>query len=439
MLLYAYARGQRSSRAIERGCVEDVAYRVIAANEVPDHTTIARFRQRHESALAGLFGEVLGLCAEAGLAKVGVIAIDGTKVYANASRDATRDYEQIAKEILEQADRVDREEDEQFDEARGDELPPELQTEQGRRGWLREAKRRLDAKRAAEARPIPKSRPARLVESRRRPEEELAVERAANRDYEAYRARGVDKAGRGLGMPPRAFEPPITPAGKVNVTDPDSQLVHAMRGWIQGYNAQAAVNEAQIVLAAEVTTTSPDFGQLEPMLTAAESELQSASVMDTPTVVVADRLLAPGADGADRQPRHPGPDPTRLKQTQRHPPRLGRRPLRVHATRPRRRHRQSALPQTPRHDRARVRAHQIQPAHGLLPTAREIGGTLGMGPNHRHPQPPEALHPPTSARNRLSGPRGPRRRHRRPPTIAAHPAEPRPGHALRNSLTRERH
>src|SRR5919202_4491200 len=93
LLLYAYCQGRRSSRGIERGCVEDVAYRVIAANEAPDHTTIARFRQRHEAAIAGLFGEVLALCAEAGLVTVGVIAIDGTKVHANASERATRDYE----------------------------------------------------------------------------------------------------------------------------------------------------------------------------------------------------------------------------------------------------------------------------------------------------------------------------------------------------------
>lgn len=133
LLLYGYARGQRSSRVIERACVEDIAYRVIAANEVPDHTTVARFRQRHEAALAGLFGDVLGLCAEAGLVNVGVVAIDGTKVAANASRHASRDYEQIASEILAEADAVDREEDERYGDARGDELPPHLSTEQGRR------------------------------------------------------------------------------------------------------------------------------------------------------------------------------------------------------------------------------------------------------------------------------------------------------------------
>jgi transposase len=104
LLLYSYAVGERSSRRIERRCVEDVATRVICANRVPDHTTIARFRQRHEAALAELFGEVLWLCGEAGLVRVGVIAVDGTQVQANASQHATRGYEQIAREILEHAD-----------------------------------------------------------------------------------------------------------------------------------------------------------------------------------------------------------------------------------------------------------------------------------------------------------------------------------------------
>ena len=108
LLVYAYAIGERSSRRIERRCHDDVAVRVITANQAPDHTTIARFRQRHEAGLAGLFGEVLALCAEAGLVRVGVIAIDGTKVHANASQHANRGYEQLAREILEQAAETDR-------------------------------------------------------------------------------------------------------------------------------------------------------------------------------------------------------------------------------------------------------------------------------------------------------------------------------------------
>src|SRR5215217_3646132 len=96
LLLYGYAIGERSSRRLERRCVEDVATRVICANQAPDHTTIARFRQRHEAALAELFGDVLELCAEAGLLRVGVIAVDGTKLAASAAPQATRDYAQIA-------------------------------------------------------------------------------------------------------------------------------------------------------------------------------------------------------------------------------------------------------------------------------------------------------------------------------------------------------
>src|ERR687898_1556004 len=114
LIVYAYAVGERSSRRIERRCGEDVAFRVISANQVPDHATIARFRVRHERALADLFADVLGLCAQAGLVRVELIAVDATKVAANASQHATRDYEQIAREILEEAADVDAREDERF-------------------------------------------------------------------------------------------------------------------------------------------------------------------------------------------------------------------------------------------------------------------------------------------------------------------------------------
>ena len=288
LLLYGYAIGERSSRRLERRCVEDVATRVICANQAPDHTTIARFRQRHERALAGLFGEVLALCAEAGLVRVGVIAVDGTKVAANAAPQATRDYEQIAREILAEADAVDAEEDERFGDARGDELPLELATAQGRRGWLREAKRRLDEQRAEEARPVPRDRPERLREAKRRLEEEHQNECRANAAYEAYRARGVDKNGKKFGRPPKPFEPPSSPAGKINLSDLDSRNVKTSRGWVQGYNAQAVATEDQIVIAAEVTVASPDFGHLEPMLTAARDELRQAGIEQPPDVVLAD-------------------------------------------------------------------------------------------------------------------------------------------------------
>jgi transposase len=123
LLLYAYSRGIRSSRVIERACEEDVAFRVLAAQQRPDHATIARFIERHQDAIAGLFGEVLSLCAKQGLVTVGVIAVDGTKLPGNASRNANVDYAQLAREILEEAQAVDAAEDELYGDARGDELP----------------------------------------------------------------------------------------------------------------------------------------------------------------------------------------------------------------------------------------------------------------------------------------------------------------------------
>jgi hypothetical protein len=288
VLVYAYARGIRSSRRIERACEEDVAFRVLAGQQRPDHATIARFIERHEAAIAGLFGEVLTLCARSGLVGVGVIAIDGTKLQANASRNENLDYEQLAREILEEAKATDAAEDELYGQARGDELPEEFATAQGRRGWLREAKQRLEAERAANPQPVARSRPKRVKEAKRRLEEELWTETRANRAYEAYRARGRMKDGRRFGRPPDPYQPPDTPAGRINVTDPDSRVVKGLRGFIQGYNAQAVTNEHQIVIAAEVMTAAPDFGHLEPMFDAAQHELRAAGITDTPGVLLAD-------------------------------------------------------------------------------------------------------------------------------------------------------
>jgi len=291
LLLYAYARGVPSSRAIERACVEDVAFRVIAAQQRPDHATIARFVANHQDAIAGLFSEVLTLCARRGLAKVGVIAIDGTKVAANASRNENLDYQQIARELIEQAIATDAAEDELYGEARGDELPREFETSAGRRGWLREAKKRLEAERSADPQPVPRDRPKRLKQAKRRLDEELWTEVRANDAYERYRARGVMRNGRRIGKGhsvPNPYTPPETPEGRINLTDPDSKIVKGLRGWMQGYNAQAVTNEQHIILAAEIDNVGADFGDLEPMLDAAQHELDAAGVHDTPDVLLAD-------------------------------------------------------------------------------------------------------------------------------------------------------
>ena len=385
---------------------------MIAANCTPDHATIARFIVRHEAALAGLFGEVLSLCADAGMVKVGVIAIDGTKVHANASQHSNRDYEQIAREILAEAAETDRLEDELYGDKRGDELPPQLASAAGRRAWLRDARRRLDEKRAAEPKPVPRSRPKRLKESKRRLEEELWVECEANAAYDAYRARGVMKDGRRFGRGPDPYQPPETPTGKVNITDPDSKNVKTPRGYMQGYNAQAVANEQQIEIAAEVNADSSDFGHLEEMVTTAQTELERAGVSDTVEVVVADAGYwhQKQMEGVDQQ-GDPGSDPARRWQTPRHKARVGQWRLRAHASSTRGRARRRALPKTQGDDRARVRQHEVQPPDRPLSTARTIRCARRVAIDHRHPQPPEAPQAPSSPRGSLRG--LPDRRHPR--------------------------
>ena len=336
LLLYSYSVGLRSSRQIERACGGDVAFKVITAMQIPDHSTVAEFRRRHEAAIGELFSEVLALCGEAGLVRVGEIAVDGTRMRANASRDRNRGYESIVAEILQEAERVDREEDERYGDARGDELPEQLRTREGRRAalkaareklereraaaveageevitkvdlvldrdqfegrpegrraWLVEARRRVEARRAQEPWLVPRSRQERLLEAKRRMDEELAVEHAANEQYEHYRATARDRLGRKLANynRPNPYSPPLVPEGKVNVTDPDSREMRTQgQPNIQGYNAQAVVTEQQIIIAAEISTRSPDFGHLEPMVTTALGELNRAGVTERPRTVLAD-------------------------------------------------------------------------------------------------------------------------------------------------------
>src|SRR5215204_3937414 len=259
LLVYAYAVGERSARGVERRCREDVAFRVITANQVPDHATIARFRVRHQDALAGLFGEVLRLCAKAGAVSVGVIAVDGTRVKANAADRANFTYEQLAREILAEADAIDAAEDEQFGERRGDELPPELADPNTRRRRLREAKRRLDADWEAK-------------------QQEMEDWKVAKAEYTARTGR--TKIG------PRPIPP--APEGRINITDPDSRPVKTARGFVQGYTAQAVATAEQIVIAADVITGGNERHRLQPMVTAAREELHRAGVTDTPEVALAD-------------------------------------------------------------------------------------------------------------------------------------------------------
>ena len=346
VILFAFATGVRSSRAIERHCREHVAFRVITGNLVPDHVTVARFICRHGQALSELFTDVLKLCHQAGLVKPGVVSIDGTRIAGSANPDVNLEFEQIAKEIVAQTKATDEAEDAQFGEARGDELPEELRTPEGRREffrqarrslrrdekgerrerieapdaeveteepeveaeteepeptltpefefdadritdagggrrrWLSEAKRQLEQHRWENPDPIVRSRVERLLLALRRLEADLSAERAGNEAYEAYRKQGRMRDGRRFGRPADPHQPPEVPEGKVNVTDPDSRPIPVGFGFVQGYNGQTAVNENQIVLAAEITNLSTDFSQLSPMVNATLEELGRAGITD---------------------------------------------------------------------------------------------------------------------------------------------------------------
>jgi transposase len=263
LLLYAYAVGERSSRGIERRCQEDVAFRVIAANQAPDHATVARFRVRHEDALAGLFGQVLALCARAGAIQVGVIAVDGTRMKADAADRANFSYEQLAREILAEADAVDAAEDAQFGEARGDELPPELADRTTRKARLKEAKARLEAEHAAKAQEL--------------------------REWEAAKAQHIARTGdRRGGWPTKPRPIPEQPEGRINITDPDSRSVKTPTGFQQGYTAQAVATEGQIVIAADVICGGNERHRLAPMIIQATDELTRAGITDQPEIALAD-------------------------------------------------------------------------------------------------------------------------------------------------------
>ena len=290
LFIYAYSTGVRSARQIERHCLEDVAFRVICAGQTPDHATIGRFKQRHERPIAELFGGVLELCAESGLVKVGVVAVDGTKIAASATHHQNRSYQQIAEEILEEAAELDAQEDELYGEARGDELPEGFRTQTERRARFREAQRALEEKRKANPKPVPRDRQKRLSECKNRLEEELELERRTATEHEQWRERGIAKDGSrrmtGHNMKPKPL--PTEPAGKINVTDPDSRNLKTSKGWVQGYNAQAVVTEDQIVIAADISTESLDTANLEPMVADACAALEAAGVKNKPGVVLAD-------------------------------------------------------------------------------------------------------------------------------------------------------
>ena len=239
LLLYAYAVGIYSSRRIAKACIERVDFMAIVALDAPDFRTISEFRRRHLAALSALFVQVLKLCERAGLVKLGHVALDGTKIKANASKHKAMSYERMSKreaelqaEVdgwLKAAEAADAAEDKAFGtDKRGDEMPGWVADKQARLAKIREAKAALEAEAKAKA----------------------AAEQAA-------RENKHDK-------PPRKPPPSAAPEPKAqrNFTDPESRILKTKDGYIQGYNAQAAVDaQAQIIVAHTLSNNGSDQAQ----------------------------------------------------------------------------------------------------------------------------------------------------------------------------------
>ncbi|MDR4509207.1 MAG: transposase [Candidatus Brocadiaceae bacterium] len=260
LLLYAYCVGERSSRKIEYYCQRDVGFRIITANQKPDHSTISRFRKEYEEELSGLYVQVLRMCAEAGMVKVGKIALDGTKMEANASLASNRTeryIEEEVKRIFQEAAEIDEEEDRRYGKGkRGDELPEEMRNRQRRLKRLRECKERLERQGQESVR-----------------EQQEKVEKIEREEFE----EGKKKRGRKPKMP----EEVMSKESKANVTDPESRIMKARRGYVQGYNAQAVVTQEQIIVAAELTQEENDVNQLHVMFKKAKEHVSEVGIKDT--------------------------------------------------------------------------------------------------------------------------------------------------------------
>jgi transposase len=272
LLLYAYCVGVASSRRIEKKTYEDIAFRVIAAGQHPDHSTVSEFRRQHLEVLAGLFAQVLALCQKAGLVKLGHVALDGTKLKANASKHKAMSYERMQQrekelaqkvaELLKAAEEADAAEDKLYGkQKRGDELPKELQRAETRLARIRAAKAELEAEAKA-------AREAQEAAKKKQGDDEPPAGPTPLPSHQVQsEADGTPK-----------------PKAQRNFTDPQSRIQRTQAGFIQGYNAQAAVDEEhQIIVAQALTNQPPDVEHWLPLL---ERVVENCGAV--PEVVTAD-------------------------------------------------------------------------------------------------------------------------------------------------------
>lgn len=351
LVIYAYGTGLRSSRRIEAACRTDAAYRVISGGVVPDHATIARFLVDHEAAIEGLFVEVLRLCAAAGLVALDTVAVDGTKMGADAALDANRKRAAIEAErdrlraevdvILAQARAIDAAEDAEGRLFRSgevfasDRLPVGLATRAQRQARLAQALAVIEEADAAE-RAAAQQRAAKAAEAAasghrlrgRKPKDphaalaraeveaqatEAKIQAAVAARAERRQAKVAQAAAEGRKPGPLPTDGPLRREAQeldtvnqrlaaareaaasavpgehhANTTDPDSRILKTPHGWVQGYNAQAAVNQHQIVLACLVSQDANDVGLYQPMVAATQATLTAAAITDPIGIVLAD-------------------------------------------------------------------------------------------------------------------------------------------------------
>jgi transposase len=311
LLLYAYIVGVFSSRRIERATYEDVAFRVLTAGQHPDFTVIADFRRRHINAFANIFQQTVALCQRAGMVKLGLVALDGTKMQGNASKHRAMSFERMQEqekrlegeiqELLQRSENADRADDERFGAGqREEDLPTELRRREGRLERIRAAKRALeeearharveklqqqaaaqDAKATQEEDPAERKRATTRADKSRAPAAELAEHFD---DDEPPSSMGTTSSGLETHRIKTTPEGAPDPKAQRSFTDPDSRIQESGGSFLQGYNCQAVVDaEAQVIVAQGVTNQPPDNHHLEPML-----EQAAANLGRLPTAAVAD-------------------------------------------------------------------------------------------------------------------------------------------------------
>lgn len=332
LLFYAYCTGLRSSRRIEAAVRSDIAFKSICCDLVPDNVAILRFRSDHEAAIRAAFIDVLRLCAKAGLCSLGTVAIDGTKMATDAALDVNRTEPAIRTEVERiMAEARTADEAEAAQPTLGDDLPEVLAHRSSRLGRLRAALAEIEAERDVQAKEEaaqdarwesdakrgrrPRGRnpkdPARAL---KRAQADVAAattrsQRASSSLAKLQATEDALRAERALTQAEKTAESaPTPPERQANTTDPESRIMKTASGWVQGYNAQAAVNEHQVVIAAAVTKDANDVGQLLPMIGAVEENGIGAQFPSGIETVLADA-------GYWSEPNATAPGPDRLIAT----------------------------------------------------------------------------------------------------------------------------